>query len=183
MKVRRPRGPAPSTDDAFSPCDCSDSDAETIVVESSLAGSSTCEGIRAWRLVDAGAEPVFAFCFGNQVGEELTTGGVNTAHNTGGSVYTNSVSGIHWKAHLDGQYGSGRGVLSLPSLSKSLTMKRSGGCWRGARLCMNKFRSAHRDTSVSLHGFLRRCPVYRQRNADLDGLDVECLSLPNRSRI
>ena len=51
----------------------------------------------------------------------------------------NLESTIYWKADLDGQYGTGRGVLSLPCLSKSLTMKRSGGCWRGERLYTNKF--------------------------------------------
>ena len=40
-------------------------------------------------LVDAGAEPVFAFYLGNQVNEELTIGGVTSAHYTGDFAYTN----------------------------------------------------------------------------------------------
>ena len=76
-------------------------------------------------------------------------------------MYMKLESTIYWKANLDGQYGSGRGVLSLPSLSKNPTMKRSGGCWRGLVgagaehvFLLTKFAhvlpdsSAHRDTSV-----------------------------------
>ena len=37
--------------------------------------------------------------FGNQVDEELTMGGVNTAHYTGGFVYINLESTINWKAN------------------------------------------------------------------------------------
>ena len=40
-------------------------------------------------LVDAGAEPVFAFYLGNQVNEDLTIGGVTSAHYTGDFAYTN----------------------------------------------------------------------------------------------
>ena len=40
-------------------------------------------------LVDAGAEPVFAFYLENQVNEELAIGGVTSAHYTGDFAYTN----------------------------------------------------------------------------------------------
>ena len=39
-------------------------------------------------LVDAGAEPVFAFYLGNQVDKKLTIGGVNSAHYTRDFAYT-----------------------------------------------------------------------------------------------
>merc|ERR1712211_55709 len=65
-------------------------------------------------LVDAGAEPVFAFYLGNQVDGELTIGGVNSAHYTGDFAYTNLESTSYWQVNLDGLKLNGAAVGTTP---------------------------------------------------------------------
>ena len=48
--------------------------------------------------------------FGNQVGDELTTGGVNTTHYTGGFVYMNLKSTSCWQDDSDGLKLNGAAV-------------------------------------------------------------------------
>ena len=45
---------------------------------------------------------------------QLTFGGVNTAHYTGGFVYMNLESTIYWKANLDGLKLNGSAVGTTP---------------------------------------------------------------------
>ena len=65
-------------------------------------------------LVDAGAEPVFAFYLENQVDDKLTIGGVNSAHYTGDFAYTNLESTSYWQINLDGLKLNGAAVGSTP---------------------------------------------------------------------
>ena len=65
-------------------------------------------------LVDAGAEPVFAFYLGNQVNKKLTIGDVNSAHYTGDFAYTNLESTSYWQVNLDGLKLNGAAVGSTP---------------------------------------------------------------------
>ena len=65
-------------------------------------------------LVDAGAEPVFAFYLENQVDDKLTIGGVNSAHYTRDFAYTNLESTSYWQINLDGLKLNGAAVGSTP---------------------------------------------------------------------
>ena len=79
-------------------------------------GSISVDGVRTpvEGLVDAGAEPVFAFYLGNQVDGELTIGGVNSAHYTGDFAYTNLESTSYWQVNLDGLKLNGAAVGTTP---------------------------------------------------------------------
>ena len=69
-------------------------------------------------LVDAGAEPVFAFYLANQVNEKWTIGS-NSAHYTRDFAYTNLESTSYWQINFDGlkrNGAAGRGPRLTPSL-------------------------------------------------------------------
>ena len=58
--------------------------------------------------------PYLPSTFGTQVGDELTTGGVNTTHYTGGFVYMNLESTSNWQVNLDGLKLDGAAVGTTP---------------------------------------------------------------------
>ena len=70
--------------------------------------------------MDAGAEPVFAFYLGNQVNEELTIGGVTSAHYTGDFAYTNLESTSYWQVNLDGLKLNGATPYAIVDAGTSL---------------------------------------------------------------
>ena len=58
--------------------------------------------------------PVFAFYLGNLVNEELTIGGVTSAHYTGDFAYTKLESTSYWQVNLDGLKLNGAAAGSTP---------------------------------------------------------------------